>query len=63
MDQRRYPPVVERAPKPDAPEAFFATDMRVGRVAEVLDFPDARKPAWKVAVDFGPSASGGPASR
>lgn len=40
--------------KPDAPDAFFAVDMRVGRVTEVQKFPEARKPAWKVAVDFGP---------
>ena len=35
-------------------DAFFAVDMRVGRVVEVDDFPEARKPAWKLAVDFGP---------
>ena len=28
-------------------------DMRVGRVVEVEDFPEARKPAWKLRVDFG----------
>ena len=35
-------------------EAFFAVDMRVGRVTDVEDFPEARKPAWKLTVDFGP---------
>jgi tRNA-binding protein len=35
-------------------EGFFAVDMRVGRVTAVEDFPEARKPAWKVEVDFGP---------
>jgi tRNA-binding protein len=35
-------------------EAFFAVDMRVGRVLDVEDFPEARKPAWKLTVDFGP---------
>lgn len=40
--------------KLDAPDAFFAVDMRVGKVTEVRPFPEARKPAWKVAVDFGP---------
>ena len=35
-------------------EAFFAVDMRAGRVVEVEDFPEARRPAWKLAVDFGP---------
>jgi tRNA-binding protein len=28
--------------------------MRVGRVVDVADFPEARKPAWKLTVDFGP---------
>lgn len=35
-------------------EAFFALDLRVGRVTGVADFPEARKPAWKLTVDFGP---------
>jgi tRNA-binding protein len=33
---------------------FAAVDMRVGRVVEVHDFPQARRPAWKLTVDFGP---------
>ena len=36
------------------PDHFFAVDMRVGRIVEVEDFPEARKPAWKLRVDFGP---------
>lgn len=41
--------------KPDVgAEGFFAVDMRAGRVVEVEEFPQARKPAWKVGVDFGP---------
>ena len=35
-------------------DAFFAVDMRAGRVVAVEDFPQARKPAWKLTVDFGP---------
>jgi tRNA-binding protein len=35
-------------------DGFFALDLRVGRVVEVEAFPEARKPAWKVTVDFGP---------
>jgi tRNA-binding protein len=28
--------------------------MRVGRVTAVEDFPEARIPAWKLTIDFGP---------
>ena len=33
--------------------AFQAVDMRVGRVVSVEEFPEARVPAWKLAIDFG----------
>lgn len=35
-------------------EQFAAVDMRVGRVLSVDEFPEARKPAWKLTIDFGP---------
>ena len=33
---------------------FVRIDIRVGRIVEVEEFPEARRPAWKLQVDFGP---------
>jgi tRNA-binding protein len=35
-------------------EDFERIDMRVGRVRSVEEFPEARQPAWKLEIDFGP---------
>jgi tRNA-binding protein len=41
--------------KPDVgAEGYAALDLRAGVVTAVEPFPEARKPAWRIEVDFGP---------
>ena len=35
-------------------DEFRAVDMRIGRIVAVDDFPEAKVPAWKLQIDFGP---------
>lgn len=40
-------------PAPLSYAEFERVDIRVGRVVAVDDFPEARKPAYKLRIDFG----------
>ena len=40
-------------PAPLSYAEFERVDIRVGRVVSVDDFPEARKPAYKLRIDFG----------
>jgi len=33
---------------------FERVELRIGTILEASEFPEARKPAWKMRIDFGP---------
>jgi tRNA-binding protein len=35
-------------------DEFQRAEMRVGRIVEVSDFPEAHKPSYRLVIDFGP---------
>lgn len=53
-DGRPYAPASVAAKEEVGVEPLAALDLRVGRVVDVLPFPEARKPAWRLRIDLGP---------
>ena len=53
-ENRPYAPDAVPAKPECGIEPLAALDLRVGIVTDVEDFPEARKPAWKLTVDLGP---------
>lgn len=35
-------------------DEFQKVEMRIGRIVDVKDFPEARKPSYRLTIDFGP---------
>jgi tRNA-binding protein len=47
--------MVDRIPDTISFGEFQNVDVRVGRIIRVDPFPEARKPAYKLRIDFGPA--------
>ena len=53
-DELPYDPAKLERKKDIGIAEFFSVDIRVGVIVGVQDFPEMRKPSYKIEVDFGP---------
>ncbi len=56
IDTEELPYLPEKIPKKEylGVQGFFSLDMRVGEILEVEQFPQMKKPSYKIKVNFGP---------
>jgi|TARA_B110000438_G_scaffold276771_1_gene298829 tRNA-binding protein len=56
IDTEELPYLPEKIPKKEylGIQGFLSLDMRVGEILEVEQFPEMKKPSYKIKVNFGP---------
>ena len=55
IDAENLPYHPEKLPKKNyvSVNDYFSLDIRVGKIVDVENFPEMRKPSYKITVDFG----------